>query len=103
MKPTVVNGLFALILGFGLLQGRSYLKYLMGEQVPLDDAGWMIFTRRWVYFFIGMACLNELIWRTQTEEFWVAFKTFGNLPLTFVFLACQWPLLNRHMIEDGKG
>ncbi|MFQ5564949.1 MAG: septation protein A [Paracoccaceae bacterium] len=102
MKPTVVTGIFALILGFGLGQGRSYLKYLMGETVPMDDAGWMIFTQRWVMFFVCMAALNELIWRTQTTEFWVAFKTFGSLPLTFVFLVLQWPLLKRHMVvEEG--
>ncbi len=101
MKPTIVNGIFALILGFGLLQGRSYLKYLMGETMPLTDEGWMIFTRRWVMFFIALALINEVVWRTQSTEFWVSFKTFGNLPLTFAFLAFQWPLLRRHMIEDG--
>lgn len=100
MKPTVVNGLFALILGFGLLQGRSYLKYLMGDAMPLTDEGWMIFTRRWVMFFIFLAVLNEVVWRTQSEEFWVSFKTFGNLPLTFAFIALQWPLLRRHAIEE---
>ncbi len=101
MKPTIVNSVFAVILGFGVVKGRSYLKYLMGSTLPLDDAGWMIFTRRWVVFFICMAVLNELIWRTQTTEFWVAFKTFGSLPLTFAFLALQWPLLKRHMVEQG--
>ena len=101
MKPTIVNSIFAVILGFGVMKGRSYLKYLMGSTLPLDDAGWMIFTRRWVVFFICMAVLNELIWRTQSTDFWVAFKTFGSLPLTFVFLALQWPLLKRHMVEEG--
>jgi len=102
MKPTIVNGLFALILGFGLVQGRSYLKYLMGETVPIDNAGWLIFTQRWVMFFIFMAALNEIVWRTQTTDFWVSFKTFSSLPLTFVFLALQWPLLKRHMVvEEG--
>jgi len=103
MKPTIANGLFALILGVGLLQRRSYFKYLMGDAIPIDDEGWMIFTRRWVMLFIFLALLNEVIWRTQTTEFWVAFKTFGNLPLTLVFMACQWPLLQRHMIEDQPG
>ncbi len=101
MKPTIVNCVFAVILGFGVTRGRSYLKYLMGSTLPLDDAGWMIFTRRWAVFFLCMAALNELIWRTQTTEDWVAFKTFGSLPLTFVFLALQWPLLKRHMVEEG--
>lgn len=102
MKPTIVNGIFALILAFGLLQGRSYLKYLMGETMPLTDEGWMIFTRRWVYFFIFLGILNEVIWRTQTTDFWVSFKTFGNLPLTLAFVASQWPLLQRHSLEDAQ-
>ena len=101
MKPTMVNAIFALILGFGLARGRSYLKSLIGEMMSLDDAGWMIFTRRWVMFFLFMAVLNEVVWRSQTTENWVAYKTFGSLPLTFVFLALQWPLLKRHMVEEG--
>jgi intracellular septation protein len=101
MKPTIVYCTFAIILGFGLMRGRSYLKSLMGMAMPLDDAGWMIFTRRWVAFFLCMAVLNEAVWRSQPTETWVAFKTFGALPLTFVFLAFQWPLLKRHMVEEG--
>ena len=101
MKPTIVYCIFAAILGFGLLRGRSYFKALMGMAMPLDDAGWMKFTRRWVAFFIGMALLNEAVWRSQPTEVWVTFKTFGALPLTFIFLAFQWPLLKRHMIEEG--
>lgn len=100
MKPTVVNSLFALILGVGLLQGRSYLKYLLGEAMPLDDAGWMIFTRRWMWFFLFLAALNEVVWRTQSDAFWVSFKTFGNLPLTIGFMAAQIPLLKRHLVEE---
>jgi intracellular septation protein len=103
MKPTVVNALFALILGAGLLQGRSYLKYLMGTALPMTDAGWMIFTRRWVGFFVFLAVLNEIVWRTQTDAFWVAFKTFGNLPLTFLFVMAQYPLLQRHALEEESG
>ena len=102
MKPTIVNAIFGLILAVGLVRGRSYLKYLMGEAMPLDDAGWMIFTRRWVMFFAFMAALNELVWRTQTTEFWVTFKTFSGLPLTFLFLASQVPLLQRHMQKTGS-
>jgi intracellular septation protein len=96
MKPTIVNALFAIGLGIGLLQGRSYLKYLMGEALPLDDEGWMIFTKRWALFFLFLAALNEVIWRTQSTDFWVNFKTFGNLPLTLAFMASQWPMLRRH-------
>ena len=99
MKPTIVNAIFAAILAFGLAQGRSYLRYLMGETIPLTERGWMIFTRRWVIFFVVCAVLNEFVWRTQTTDFWVTFKTFFYLPLTFVFLALQWPFLQRHAAE----
>ena len=100
MKPTIVNGIFALILGVGLLQGKSYLKMLMGEAMPLTDEGWMIFTRRWIAFFVFLGLVNEIVWRTQTTDFWVSFKTFANIPMTFVFLAFQWPLLQKHSIES---
>ncbi len=99
MKPTIVNAIFAAILGVGLLQGRSYLRYLIGEAIPLTERGWMIFTRRWVLYFVFCAVLNEIVWRTQTTEFWVSFKTFFYLPLTFVFLAVHWPFLQRHSVE----
>ncbi|MEM7745534.1 MAG: septation protein A [Pseudomonadota bacterium] len=100
MKPTIVNSIFAVILGFGLLQGKSYLKMLLGQALPLTDRGWLIFTQRWVGFFIFLAILNEVIWRTQSTDFWVSFKTFANLPLTLGFMACQWPLLQRHSSEE---
>ena len=102
MKPTIVNGLFALGLGVGLLQGRSYLKYLMGDALPLTDEGWMIFTRRWMWFFVFLAVLNEAVWRTMSTEFWVSFKTFANLPITLAFMASQWPMLKRHGLGELK-
>lgn len=102
MKPTVVNLIFAGVLGWGLMQGRSYLKYLLGDAMPLSDAGWMIFTRRWALFFVFMAALNEVIWRTQTEEFWVSFKTFGSPVLSFLFIASQFPMLKRHGLDGTK-
>ena len=101
MKPTIVNALFALVLGAGLARGRLWLRDLMEGAMPLDEAGWRIFTRRWVGFFVAMAVLNEIVWRTQTTDTWVAVKTFGYLPLTFLFLAFQWPLLRRHAVEEG--
>lgn len=101
MKPTIISLVFAGVLGFGLLRGRALLRELMGEQMPLTDAGWLIFTRRWIVFFLAMAALNELVWRSQPTETWVAFKTFGYLPLTFLFLAFQVPLLRRHALEQG--
>ena len=99
MKPTIVNAVFAAILGFGLARGRSYLRYLMGAAMPLSERGWMVFTRHWVIFFAVCAVLNEIVWRTQTTEFWVGFKTFFYLPFTFIFLALHFPFLQRHAIE----
>ena len=88
--------LFALVLGFGLLRGQSYMQSVMGEMLPMQPEGWMILTRRLMLFFFGLAILNEAIWRTQTEEFWVAFKTFGSPAMTFLFMMAQMPLLKRH-------
>ena len=101
MKPTIVNAVFAAILGFGLLQGRSYLSYLMGAAIPLTPHGWMVFTRNWVLFFVACAVANEIVWRTQTTEFWVGFKTFFYLPLTFLFVALHVPFLQRHSTETA--
>jgi intracellular septation protein len=99
MKPTIINGLFALGLMVGLAQGRSYLKYLLEEAMPLTDEGWMIFTRRWALFLLFMALLNEAIWRTQDTAFWVNFKTFGSPLVTLTFIVAQAPLLKRHAVE----
>ncbi len=101
MRPTVVYSIFAVILGIGLwLQGRSYLQYLMGAMMPLTDEGWQIFTRNWVVFFIFMAIFNEFVWRVLGEEAWVFLDTFGQMILTFLFLATQFPLLQKHGVED---
>ncbi|HEU0221938.1 MAG TPA: septation protein A [Paracoccaceae bacterium] len=101
MKPTIIYGLFAAILGAGLLRGQSYLQYLMGEVMPMRAEGWMTFTRRFALFFLCLALLNEAVWRTQSTDMWVNFKTFF-LPLsTFGFIVTQMPLLTRHM-EKGE-
>lgn len=106
MKPTLVYLLFAVILGTGLARGRSYLKNLMGQMLPMDDAGWLTLTQRWTLFFVFLAAVNETVWRTQSTDVWVNFKVFGFLPLTFIFMALQMPLLRRHgalnEIEDEK-
>ncbi len=102
MKPTIVNALFAAILGVGLLQGRSYLSYLMGEAIPLTRHGWMVFTRNWALFFFACAVINEIVWRTQTTDTWVTFKTFVYLPLTFLFVGLHVPFLQRHSPEADE-
>lgn len=89
MKPTMIYLLFGGILGVGLLRGDSYLKYVMEEMLPLKHEGWMILTRRLTMFFFGLAVLNEAIWRTQSTDTWVYFKTFGLTAAIFVFFMTQ--------------
>jgi intracellular septation protein len=62
----------------------------------LTDEGWRKLTIRWAIFFAAMAVLNEIVWRTQTTDFWVSFKLFGFVPLTFVFAMAQYPLMRKH-------
>ncbi|MCR9113432.1 MAG: septation protein IspZ [Rhodobacteraceae bacterium] len=106
MKPTIIYILFGGALGIGLLQGRSYLQYVMDGVMPLTDEGWMILTRRITLFFLALAVLNELIWRTMSEETWVYFKTFGLTAAIFLFFMFQGKLFNEHGTdkeEDGAG
>jgi intracellular septation protein len=96
MKPTIIYLLFAGILGFGLMRGRSYLALAIDEAMPLSDAGWMILTRRLALFFAGLALANEAIWRTMSDQAWVNFKTFGLPAVLFLFFVAQGGLLRRH-------
>jgi intracellular septation protein len=100
MKPTILYGLFAGILGFGLLRGQSYLKYLMDELIPMQDAGWLKFTRRFVVFYIFLAVLNEVVWRTYGTDAWVNFRTFVLPAANFLFIMVQFPLFQRYAIAD---
>ena len=100
VKPTIINILFALALFFGKYFTREpILKKIMGKSMPLSDIGWEILNKRWMFFFLGLAVLNEIVWRTQTEEFWVNFKVWGMLPITIIFKAFQIPLINKHKID----
>src|SRR3979490_633354 len=85
VKPTIIYGLFAATLGGGLLFGRSFIAIMFDQMFNLTPQGWRILTLRWALFFFGMAILNEIIWRTQTTDFWVNFKGFGVTPLTMIF------------------
>ncbi len=99
MKPTIVQALFAAILLGGLVFGRPLLKPLMGAAWTMDDQGWHKLTFRFGLFFIAMAALNEAVWRTQSTDFWVSFKVFVILGLTFVFAISQAPVMRRHHLE----
>ena len=99
MKPTIINILFGLILTFeSFFSKEPILKKFLGKSVPLSDEGWKVLTLRWIFFFFSLALLNEYIWRTQTEEFWVNFKVWGILPITFIFTVFQIFLINRYKI-----
>lgn len=97
MKPTVYYLLVAGLLAFGLKTGRPFLKTVLGSAYPgLDEEGWRLLTRNWAWFFAFMAVLNETVWRNSTTDFWVGFKLWGAIPLTFLFAAMNVPMLLRH-------
>lgn len=100
LKPTIVNLLFAAILLGGMLMRQSLLKPLLGTMVHLTDEGWRLLTLRWGAFFIVLAVLNEVVWRTQSTDFWVNFKVFGIMPLTIAFSIAQMPLINRYHADN---
>tara|TARA_A100001015_G_scaffold25903_1_gene29133 strand:- start:190 stop:729 length:540 start_codon:yes stop_codon:yes gene_type:complete len=100
MKPTIINVLFAVILYGGILINKPLLKYLLGAALKLEEEGWKILTQRWIGFFVALAVLNEIVWRTQSTDVWVNFKVFGILPITFIFTMTQFPLIKKYQIED---
>ena len=100
MKPTIINIIFAAILYGGIILKKPLLKYLLGSALKLEEEGWIILTQRWIAFFIALAVLNEIVWRTMSEEFWVSFKVFGILPITFIFTMTQFPLIKKYQVED---
>lgn len=100
IKPTIVQTLFSAILLGGLLFGKPLLKPVMGSAWPMTDPGWRILTRNFGIFFLAMAVVNEIVWRTQTEEFWVNFKVWGSIGLMLAFSLTQAPILNRYRIDE---
>ena len=102
MKPTIIYLLFGGVLGFGLLRGQSYLRHVMEDAVALDGEGWMKLTRRLTGFFLGLAVLNEAIWRTQSTETWVYFKTFGLTAAIFLFFMTQGRLFSEHGTDEAE-
>jgi intracellular septation protein len=99
VKPTIVYTLFAAILGGGLLFGRSFIAVMFDQMFNLTPQGWRILTLRWSLWFLAMAALNEIIWRTQSTDVWVTFKAFGMVPLTMLFAVTQMSLIKRHHLE----
>ena len=101
MKPTIINIIFAITLLFGkYFTSEPILKKILGKTMPLNNEGWNKLNSRWIFFFVFLAILNEFIWRTQSEEFWVNFKVWGMLPITIIFTAFQIPLINKYKIDE---
>jgi intracellular septation protein len=100
MKPTIIYLLFAGLLLGGLWFNKPLLAIVFDAVFHLNDEGWRKLTQRWAIFFLALAVLNEIVWRTQTTDFWVSFKVFGVVPLTFVFAALQFPLLQKYAVEE---
>jgi len=101
MKPTIINLLFAIVLFFGkFFTKKPLLKIFFQSAFNLEDEGWKKLNYRWIGFFIFVAILNEIVWRTQTEVFWVNFKVWGLLPISFIFAASQFPLINKYKLKQ---
>ena len=101
IKPTIINILFGLALLFGkYFTKESVLKKILGKSIMLSDEGWNILNKIWIIFFFALAFVNELVWRTQSEEFWVNFKVWGMLPITFIFTAFQINLITKYKIDE---
>ena len=99
MKPTIVNIIFAVILVVSNIYfNKNFLKLFLQTAFQLNDEGWKKLNFRWAYFFIFLAILNEIVWRTQPEATWVNFKVWGMLPITIIFTAMQMPLINKYKL-----
>src|SRR5450631_2124944 len=101
LKPTIIYSLFAATLGIGLLFGRSFIAVMFDQMFNLTPKGWRVLTVRWAIFFALMAVLNELVWRTQTTDFWVTFKAFGVIPITAIFAMAQASLIKRYHLAPA--
>ena len=99
LKPTIIYVLFGGTLLGGLLLDKPLLGMLFDQMFHLTEEGWRKLTWRWALFFFALAVANEIVWRTQTTDFWVSFKLFGVVPLTFLFGALQVPLINKYSVE----
>ena len=101
VKPTIINILFGLALLFGkYFTNEPILKKILGKSIMLSDVGWSLLNKRWMIFFFTLAFLNELVWRTQSEDFWGNFKVWGMLPITFIFTAFQVSLITKYKTNE---
>ena len=99
MKPTIVNIIFASILIVSnVFFNKNFLKLFLQTALQLNEEGWSKLNFRWAYFFVFLAILNEIVWRTQPETTWVNFKVWGMLPITIIFTVMQIPLINKYKL-----
>lgn len=96
MKPTIVGGIFSVILLTALITNEPLFKILLGQNLMLNEQGWRVLTWLWLAYFIFISVLNEFIWRNYSWEFWAAFKAFGLMPLTVAYALPQMLLLKRY-------
>jgi intracellular septation protein len=101
IKPTIIYVLFGAVLLGGQIMGKPLLAMVFDQMFHLNPEGWRKLTIRWAIFFFALAVLNEIVWRTQTTDTWVAFKVFGFMPLTFIFAAAQYPLLQKYAVKES--
>ncbi|MES2214689.1 MAG: septation protein A [Pseudomonadota bacterium] len=105
MKPTIVYSVFCLTLAVGFLYRKPLVKHILGSAFAMEDVHWLTLSKRFALYFLIMAIINEVVWRNYSESFWVNFKVFGAVPITFVFILMQLPFLRRHStlkLEDRK-
>jgi intracellular septation protein len=102
LKPTLIYVLFGVVLLGGLAFGKPLLGMVFDSVFNLTGEGWRKLTLRWAVFFLFLAVLNEIVWRNFSTDAWVSFKVFGFLPLTFIFAAAQYPLLQRYAAPETK-
>ena len=99
LKPTIIYVLFGGTLLAGLAFDKPFLSILFDQMFHLTEEGWRKLTWRWALFFFALAIANEIVWRTQSTDFWVSFKLFGVVPLTLLFGALQMPLINKYSAD----
>ncbi len=102
LKPTIIYVLFAAALYAGLVFRKNFLAVVFDQMFSLTDEGWRKLTFRWAGFFLAMAVLNEIVWRTTSTDFWVSFKVFGAMPITFVFAMAQMRLLQKYDASEKR-
>ncbi|MBN9045093.1 MAG: septation protein A [Rhizobiales bacterium] len=103
MKPTIINALFGVVLLGGLMFRKSLLAYIFDAAFRLDAEGWRKLTFRWGLFFLFLAALNEIVWRSFSEDTWLYFKVWGTIPITVIFTLSQMPLIQKHSLTEDDG